>query len=83
MVCASCLLSLFIQVLATTFDGASTNRSLVKFHDQSGSFVHSTPNPYAPDERNLYFFSDPPHLIKTQKLLVLKVEISLGKILIL
>ena len=71
-----CSLSLFIQVLATTFDGASTNRRLVKIHDLNSSLIHSTPNPFAPDERDMFFFSD------YQKLLVHKVEIPLGKVLV-
>ena len=52
--------------MATTFDGASVNRRLVKIHSLgSHDLVYKVHNPYASEERYLYFFSDPPHLMKT------------------
>ena len=51
-------------VLALTCDGASPNRRLWKLHSQTGEMIYKVPNPYATD-RQLYFISDPPHLLKT------------------
>lgn len=50
-----------------TFDGASVNRRLVKLHDTSNKLLYCVPNIHAADERKLFFFSDPPHLIKTTR----------------
>ena len=52
-------------MLAVTFDGASVNRRLGKLHD-SQQAVFKLKNVNAPDERDLFFFSDP-HLIKTTR----------------
>ena len=55
-----------LKVLATTADGASPNRRLFKIHDPlSYTTPHKVPNPYATDDRDLFFISDPPHLLKT------------------
>lgn len=56
-----------MQVLAVTFDGASVNRRFVKLHCGTTHTepVYRVKNPYATDDRFLYFISDPPHLIKT------------------
>ena len=43
---------------------ASSNCSLVKLHNSS-QFIYKARNIYSNDERFIYFFSDPPHLIKT------------------
>ncbi len=52
------------NVLACTSDGLSVNRRFFKLHG-TGSMVYKAMNPYSDDERFVYFFSDPPHLIKT------------------
>ena len=57
-----------LQVLAATADGASTNRRLIKIHKlrrKRGEITYKVLNPYAAEKRYLYFFSDPPHLLKT------------------
>ena len=54
-------------MLAATCDGASTNRRLVKVHDLKAKFIYKVQNVYAKDKRELFFFSDPPHLIKTTR----------------
>ena len=36
-------------------------------------------NPFAQEKRDFFFFSDPPHLVKTQKLLVVKEAQPLGQ----
>lgn len=55
-------------MLGVTFDGASVNRRLVKLHgSKDDDLVFKIKNIHAPDKRDLYFFSDPPHLIKTTR----------------
>lgn len=55
-----------LRVLAATADGASTNRKLFNLHRKKrGEVTYKVENPYAEDNRFLYFFSDPPHLLKT------------------
>ena len=51
-------------VLALTCDGASPNRRLWKLHRRTNEVIYKVPNPYAIDHQ-LYFISDPPHLLKT------------------
>ena len=53
------------RVLACTCDGLSTNRSFFKIHGADQSMVYKVKNPYAIDGRDLFFISDPPHLLKT------------------
>ena len=55
------------QVMGATFDGASINWRLVKIHQTNKKLVHKVKNPYATDNRDFFFFSDPPHLIKTTR----------------
>ena len=53
-------------MLGLTLDGASVNRSLVKLHQlQTDPIPYRTINPFAENNRYLYFFSDVPHLMKT------------------
>ena len=56
------------KVLAVTADGASTNRLFFKLHKPGvlpNEISNKVFNPFSRDGRQLYFFSDPPHLIKT------------------
>ena len=56
------------KVLGATADGLSANRRLFKLHGTGGvasQLVYKVPNPYSMEERNIYFISDPPHLMKT------------------
>lgn len=53
------------QVLGATLDGCSVNRRLIKVHNPNEDVVHKVANPFSQDKRSLYFFADPPHLIKT------------------
>ena len=48
-------------------DGSSVNRSLIKLHQVGSEVVYKTCNPYANDDRQFYFFSDVPHLMKTAR----------------
>ena len=61
---SNALSRLSFRVLGTTCDGLSANRRLFKLHDPTSEIVYKVCNPYAADERSLYFFSDPPHLMK-------------------
>uniref|UniRef100_A0A1X7VDZ1 Uncharacterized protein n=1 Tax=Amphimedon queenslandica TaxID=400682 RepID=A0A1X7VDZ1_AMPQE len=54
-----------LKVLATSFDGASVNRKMVKVHDSGTKVLYEALNIYAKEERYIYYFSDPRHLIKT------------------
>ena len=55
-------------VIATTADGASTNRRFFRLHNLSANTMpHMVENPYGSEERNIYFFSDVPHLLKTAR----------------
>ena len=54
-------------MLGATFDGASINRRLVRVHNLKADFIFKVPNPCASDKRDLFFFSDPPHLMKTTR----------------
>ena len=60
-------LRVLIQVLGATCDGASLNCRFVRLHHDGKQLGHKVVNPYADDGRMLYFFSDPPHLIKTTR----------------
>ena len=53
------------KVMGLTCDGLAANRRLFGLHDPDVSLVHKIPNPYAEDGRDLYIFTDPPHLMKT------------------
>ena len=53
-----------LKVMALTCDGASVNRRLFKLHQTGKQLVYKVVNPFA-TERYVYFFSDPPHLLKT------------------
>ena len=55
------------KVLAFTCDGASSNRAFLKLHhsNDDSSITYKTTNPYADEDRPIFFISDPPHLIKT------------------
>ena len=53
-----------VKVLCITADGASPNRKFFRMHTDL-DVPHKTKNPYAKEERFVYFISDPPHLIKT------------------
>ena len=54
-------------VLGLTCDGLAANRQLFRLHSarRSKELVHKVSNPYSKEPRDLYFFSDPPHLLKT------------------
>ena len=55
------------KVIAATADGASPNRAFLRMHFPKSKNNHDykTKNPFTTEERYIYFFSDPPHLLKT------------------
>ena len=55
-----------LKLLCITADGASSNRRFFLMHDPGAAFVNKVLNPHSLD-RYIYFFSDPPHLIKTTR----------------
>ena len=58
------------KVMGATFDGASINRRLVRLHSKHNKekgIMHKVLNPFSIDARSFFFFSDPPHLIKTTR----------------
>ena len=56
-----------LKVLAVTCDGLSANRRLFHLHNPREKLTYRTTNPYASDGRSIFFFSDPPHLMKTAR----------------
>ena len=68
--CVSLIINtcIFQKVYGVTFDGASINRSIVKLHNSSrAEIAYKTVNPFSHDKRFVYFFQDPPHLMKTTR----------------
>jgi hypothetical protein len=53
------------KVMGLVCDGLTTNRRFFKLHDTNNELVFSVANPYTNEKRKFYFFSDPPHLMKT------------------
>ncbi len=56
------------KVIAATADGASPNRAFLRIHFtpmERKKFEYKTKNPFSAEDRYIYFFSDPPHLLKT------------------
>ena len=57
-----------LKVLCVVCDGARTNRSFFKMHqnqEDQNDIISQTPNIFSEDgKRPLYFLSDPPHLLK-------------------
>ena len=53
------------RVVAVTADGASSNRKFFSMHGKG--LINKVKNPYSDDERNIFFFSDVPHLLKTSR----------------
>ena len=54
-----------LKVIAVTADGASPNRKFFRMHGDGT--VYKTSIVHASDERDVYFYSDLPHLIKTTR----------------
>ena len=59
------LTRLDFRVFFVTCDGASCNRKMFSMHGAKDEFVYKTINIFSKDMQYVYFFSDPPHLVKT------------------
>lgn len=55
------------HVLAVTCDGAACNRSLFRLHSMKRGTVYKTLNVFSVTNEWIYFFADPPHLMKTTR----------------
>ena len=59
------------KVLALVADGASPNRKFFKLNSEpekgSNTPVYKVPNPYSEEQRDIFFISDVPHLMKTTR----------------
>ncbi len=53
--------------MGMTADGASVNRKLINLHHGRKRHIYKTANPYTTSNRSFFFFSDPPHLLKTTR----------------
>ena len=57
-----------LKVIAVTADGAGPNRKFFKMHgNKKDGLIFNTKNLFASDDRDIFFFSDPPHLMKTTR----------------
>ena len=58
-----------LKVIFITADGASPNRKFFRMHRELNDTtpIYKTRNPFAQEERWIFFISDPPHLIKTTR----------------
>lgn len=67
--CVECLeIVVGLKVMYICCDGAVQNRKFFKLHGTSDSQLNNrTRNPYAVEERDIFFISDPPHLLKTAR----------------
>ena len=64
--CVKRLESYGFKVMALTADGASCDRNFFKMHKHNeDEIVYKSPNVFSKEKRDIYFFSDVPHLIKT------------------
>ena len=71
-----CELQCMLKVVAATSDGASTNRKMYRMHSRLARIedvndnvdvTYRTLNLFSNEKRYIYFFSDPPHLLKTAR----------------
>eukprot|EP00794_Sanderia_malayensis_P013195 gene13195-14544_t len=70
-----CELKCNLKVVGVTSDGASPNRKMYRMHSyltrdedcNNVKVTYRTENIFATDKRYIYFFADPPHLMKTAR----------------
>ena len=68
--CVECLeVVVRFKVLYSCCDAAAQNRKFFKLHGHDTELTYKTKNPYAADDRDIYFISDPPppNLLKTAR----------------
>ena len=56
-----------LKVLTITLDGNSVNRKYFKIVGTGNIISHKYSNPLSFNTRQIYLFSDPPHLVKTAR----------------
>ena len=61
------LTRLGLNVLAVSCDGAKNNRKMFKLHGSEKEFTYRTENCYSATYNELFFFCDPPHVLKTMR----------------
>ena len=54
-----------LHVLGITADGASVNRKVFRMHGERNKLTYKSLNIFSDEQRDILFFSDPPHLLKT------------------
>ena len=59
------LTRLGLHVMTITCDGASDNRRMFAMSNDKSALSYKTNNVYSEDSSQIFFISDPPHLIKT------------------
>lgn len=59
------LTKLGLCVVSVTCDGASDNRRMISMHNPESELSYKTVNVYSEEMEEIFFISDPPHLIKT------------------
>ena len=59
------LTRLGLHVMTITCDGASDNRRMFAMFNDKSALSYKTNNVYSEDSNQIFFISDPPHLIKT------------------
>ena len=66
-------LTVQLKVIASTADGASSNRTFFRMHkhmdghDERSDAVYRVENLFSNEKRYIFFISDPPHLVKTAR----------------
>ncbi len=57
-----------LKVIGATFDGAAPNRRFLSLGPTpKDQVLHKVKNLYTREKREIFFFSDPPHLMKTTR----------------
>ena len=59
------LTTLGLRVMTITCDGASDNRKMFAMFNSDADLSYKTSNVYSKDKDQVFFISDPPHLVKT------------------
>jgi len=54
-----------LHVLGITADGASVNWKVFHMHGEGNKLTYKSMNIFSDDQRDILFFSGPPHLLKT------------------
>ena len=56
-----------LKVIIHTMDGCSINRKYFRLMTTEKPISYKTSNPFTTEKRDIYFISDPPHLLKTTR----------------